>query len=93
MTAEICLRTTLQVVFVQRVQAAKSPFTCPAWRKRGPWSRMTSFVVVRLWRMTNWVLLVWRAKRSQSPEMLGSHSQSAVLTPAGGLLRVCVSAL
>jgi hypothetical protein len=54
---------------------------------------MTSVGVVRLWRMTNWVVLVWRPKKSQSPEMLGSHSQSAVLTPAGGSARVCVSAL
>ena len=39
------------------------------------------------------MLLVWRAKKSQSPEMLGSHSQSAVLTPAGGSVRAWVSAL
>ncbi|HLM93574.1 MAG TPA: hypothetical protein VK273_07170 [Gaiellaceae bacterium] len=48
--------------------------------------------VVRLWRMTNCVLRVWRAKKSQSPEMLGSHSQAAVFTPAGGSVRACVSA-
>jgi hypothetical protein len=30
---EICLRTMLQLVLVQRVQTAKSPFTCPACRK------------------------------------------------------------